>query len=1102
MNILLISQCNKNALTETRRILDQFAERRGDRTWQTPITYEGLNTLRKLLRKTARKNTAVACHWIRGKDHSELLWVVGDASRFNTEGAVPTNTTQRNIVRREDENDWHTAEDIKLLAALSALMHDLGKACSAFQKRLLGTSDPGPNIYRHEWISLRLFQAFVGSDSDEAWLKRLANPSKADDKTWKDRLQKDGIDAADGNPFSHLPPLAAAVGWLILTHHRLPTMPERKDISGESLIDLPGNIQADWNQRNEGADPKAIKPYWTFSKPLPVITSKWRTQAAKYATSLLERQDNEPRGWLANTYVMHLARLSLMLADHHYSSLTASADRVTGDKDYLLYANTIRKTGELCQKLDEHLLGVAKVSREVSYHLTTLTNNLPRLARHKGFRQRSKDPRYRWQDRAFDLAEGIREQADNQGFFGINMASTGCGKTLANGRILYALANPAKGARFSIALGLRTLTLQTGQAYRDRLNLNDDDLAVRVGGSASRKLFEHYEAEAEKTGSASNQALIEEDSHVHYEGNFSQHPLLKTTSHNDKIKPLLSAPILVCTVDHLIPATEGDRGGRQIAPMLRMLSSDLVLDEIDDFDLNDLPALTRLVHWAGLLGTKVLLSSATLPPALVHGLFNAYRGGREEYQRNRGEPNQALSICCAWFDEHDRQHQSCPDSETFLQVHNAFAQKRYQKLAEETARRRTEIYPISLRQGTKEALRASLADDLLKGALALHQRHLNKDHHSNKRVSFGLIRMANIEPLVEVAQNLYRLGAPEGVRIHLCVYHSQYPLLLRSAIERRLDQALNRSDPDAVFKLEDIRTRIDAHPESDHLFIVLGSPVTEVGRDHDYDWAIVEPSSMRSLIQLAGRVRRHRFEPCEQANIFLLNTNLKALEHKGKAAFLRPGFEDNGEWKLTTHEMDQLLEPEEHEAIDSRPRIVPRVPLRPKSSLVDLEHARLDKLMIEPEFKPLSPREQRALGQEFAAPKLGAYSWHSQPQVNLTALLQKWRPFREDPIESTDLVLLPNEDEDDYALYEVTDNGYKNGTPYTAVNNLLERQTIDFGQGIIPWGDTDYMEALERLAENMEISPTECAQTYGVLNLDSNTNGWCFHPTIGFTKRR
>lgn len=97
MNILLISQCDKRALTETRRILDQFAERRGTRTWQTPITRDGLATLRRLLRKTARKNTAVACHWIRGIDHSELLWVVGDRKRFNTLGAVPTNTTQRKV---------------------------------------------------------------------------------------------------------------------------------------------------------------------------------------------------------------------------------------------------------------------------------------------------------------------------------------------------------------------------------------------------------------------------------------------------------------------------------------------------------------------------------------------------------------------------------------------------------------------------------------------------------------------------------------------------------------------------------------------------------------------------------------------------------------------------------------------------------------------------------------------------------------------------------------------------------------------------------------------------------------------------------------------
>jgi CRISPR-associated endonuclease/helicase Cas3 len=75
---------------------------------------------------------------------------------------------------------------------------------------------------------------------------------------------------------------------------------------------------------------------------------------------------------------------------------------------------------------------------------------------------------------------------------------------------------------------------------------------------------------------------------------------------------------------------------------------------------------------------------------------------------------------------------------------------------------------------------------------------------------------------------------------------------------------LNRRKPDAVFELPDIRERLDRSPEPDQLFIVLGSPVTEVGRDHDYDWAIVEPSSVRSLIQLAGRIRRHRPGAVEQ----------------------------------------------------------------------------------------------------------------------------------------------------------------------------------------------------------------------------------------------
>ncbi|MFA5495948.1 MAG: type I-F CRISPR-associated helicase Cas3f, partial [Porticoccaceae bacterium] len=889
MNVLLISQCNKRALTETRRILDQFAERRGERTWQTAITQAGLDTLRKLLRKTARKNTAVACHWIRGKDHSELMWIVGDASQFSTEGAVPTNTTQRDVLRQQDENNWHNLSAIRLLSALSALLHDLGKACLAFQNRLTSNAPHGKNLYRHEWISVRLFQAFVGNSSDAEWLERLNHNESMDDSSWlamwldQSRLLRDGLDiSAVGNkPLSSLPPLARAVAWLVLTHHRLPVLPVEDGKGGykyfgavdrtfrsEMLHSLLEKVDANWNEPCVVTDSTLITPYWSFPQGLPVTTKAWRKQAGRLADKLLpSAQKAEAGHWLDDPYVMHVSRLCLMLADHHYSSLTEQQGRVQGEQDYPLFANTNRKTGDLCQRLDEHLVGVEKHASTVVHALPGFELNLPRLARHRGLKKRSADARFRWQDRAADMATVVRDRAKTQGAFIVNMASTGCGKTLGNARIMNALSDPIQGMRCSFAMGLRTLTLQTGRSFRDLLGLSDDELAIKVGGAANRELFEYYEQLAEQTGSASQQELLPEDGYVLFEGN-DQHPLLQRLTSDPQVRSLLAAPLLVCTVDHLTPATESLRGGRQIAPMLRLMSSDLVLDEPDDFDIADLPALTRLVHWAGLLGSRVLLSSATLPPALVEGLFLAYRQGREIFQRNRGErPNETLSVCCLWVDEFYQEQQDCADADGFRAAHLAFVQKRHKRLAQEPVRRRSELLPLEFATENKTERRSEFALKVRDAALRLHRENHDTDPKTGKRVSFGLVRMANIDPLFDVALALYRHGAPENARIHLCVYHSQFPLLIRSAIEHRLDTALNRRTPDAVFELPEIRSALDTRKEEDHLFIVLGSPVTEVGRDHDYDWAVVEPSSMRSLIQLAGRIRRHRIGEVKNPNL-------------------------------------------------------------------------------------------------------------------------------------------------------------------------------------------------------------------------------------------
>ena len=280
---------------------------------------------------------------------------------------------------------------------------------------------------------------------------------------------------------------------------------------------------------------------------------------------------------------------------------------------------------------------------------------------------------------------------------------------------------------------------------------------------------------------------------------------------------------------------------------------------------------------------------------------------------------------------------------------------------------------------------------------------------------------------------------------------------------------------------------LDQHDEPDQLFIVLASPVAEIGRDHDYDWAIVEPSSIRSLIQLAGRIRRHRGAPqSNKPNIALMQTNVAHL-HKGMTApaFCRPGFETklSGTDKplLNSHDLNDLITDEQLARIDASARIRERDSLAPRDNLADLEHAQLRMLM----------GIEKIDGLPTTTPVMHWY----QTRAHLSGELQRVQPFRDETIKHKRYYL--GVDDDD----ELTLMRFEKYGPATNHTGRLVLDDIEPGERIELLGESSYQKALETLADRMDMDSTECERRFGVIDLPEGRDQepqWRYHPALGF----
>lgn len=863
MHVTLISACERRAVKRSRAVLDSYAIRTGERSWATPITLEGLRELRSLLKGGATRQTAVACYRNEGRERMRLLWVVGSRDAFGPDGHFPAGYTRR--VRRPPPL-WLRV--VGLLAHAAGLTHDFGKAGNFFADKLAravaspgarGESDP----VRHEWISMRLLQSVrKNCDWSQAWAK-IAKPNRI--------VEMDGLDERG------LQSARDALDYVVATHHRLFGPKEQcSRPTAEKHVDDKGRAAE-------------LQPAGTLPEDvLDAFGRVFRRLESKAG-------DRSPAFWRG---VATLARAALVLADHEVSS----RQFLDGPKGRGPYANTYG--GQFNQPLGWHLQTVGRRAADLAWRMNGL--RLPGLATETVehiLTPADEKGRFAWQNRAVAAISGFRDR-NQDGMLIFNIAATGAGKTIANAKIACSLSSRP---RFAIALNLRSLTLQTGDALRDDMGLGEDELAIVIGDRVAEKLHAASKLDRSSADTFETEGLATE-----YDARGGEVVLPEwmkvLIDSSASLRPVIGAPVLVSTIDYLINAGEPGRQGHHVGALLRMADSDLVLDEVDAYDPDALVAVLRLVQVAGLMGRNVICSSATLPLPVADAVHRAFRSGVE--MRCAMEVRET-SVAVAIVDDQTAPSVFSSDA-GFADRFSAHVASLLAVVRRTT--RRAYVQPVSER--SMPAFQRAVLDAVRR----LHKAHRWGDD-KGRSLSFGLVRVANIRIAIATARALAD-ALPHAM---VACYHARDFRIQRHLKEKRLDFLLGRKRGNGhILGDEEIRRVLASSSCADVPFIVVATPVEEIGRDHDFDWGVIEPSSAHSIVQAAGRINRHRLIAVSEPNVAILQYNARWAEGQAcDAVFIKPGLESvtSTEHRYTSQDLGVLLEKADLESLDARLRL-------------------------------------------------------------------------------------------------------------------------------------------------------------------------------------
>lgn len=818
---------------------------------------------------------------------------------------------------------------LHIITKLAALFHDMGKSSDRFQYKLglsVQKSDSvSRDVLRHEMVSSLLLYPLMKGQCE---LLSLTSKEKVKDyfchtaipavkkitesitvenlnavdsflleDNFKDNFKKNKKGKRNFHGFSGIEIFqesdwkdrfaATSVSWLSACHHKI--------ISGDDIYrkEKCKEGKGDWHLLTSTffdrkfvnySDIKDIESNLTFSKTNLWDSERWCDLVSiqvRELRDLLGGEDLKPTKFLTHN-LYYGARTALVFGDQiasHESEVCPNQD-----PGLFTYANTT-KNNMYADTLFDHTLKVfykASESFGVVMGVPAFSNYsaMPGLSLSDipdSFKKNSKQPdKFKWQD---TVSTELSKLEKDRGFFGVVVSETGTGKTKALPQMVCALGGD--NVRFTLALGRRTLTKQAYDDYSsDVIGFNKKDLSILIGQNINKK---EVIEDIDKHGMGcvdDNEEYIVESTNSNVFSSFLEPIFYDMRGNPTKEISAITSPITIMTIDHIIKLV-GQAKSSDLKHMLIAQNNDLIIDEIDDFDVKDLISICKLVHLFASNGRKVIISSATINRWIVHALRNSYIHGYSLYKEKHdlGENPYIATI------SNIAPYQSI---QTF--VNHKYQNSRYDEFINSIS---NEIRSNKTKRKVKYIKTMSLhtMDDIfskiINGVESLKDEHFIES--DGFRLSSGIVRFNNVKSS-QAFYDYIQENVPENVKV--LNYHSKMLGMDRLAIEDFLDDAFKRKNktPFDNSVINEHIQRLKDKGYKEMITIISTTNIIETGRDHDYDWAITEPMSDQSLVQLGGRILRHRDIFVKSPNMLVLDRNVKKIT--GKSEYLEyPGIE-------------------------------------------------------------------------------------------------------------------------------------------------------------------------------------------------------------------